>query len=216
MHGVTKHAFPIIIINNNIFDLQENYNYTAAAMESCDMIHKSFVGIGGDGHQSMTCATPIEYTGTVCQEELKSLKTCLFGDSDRESAHPLIITENNLEIAKIVLSSDLVSPVCAAEVKPFLCLHLFGLCSATGGVSYQPTACHCRNLRDNICADEWRLVEMIQHILSNFPVLPNCDTKFSDNNKPCYTDNGSGELGNMWFPILHACMHARTVKITVT
>ena len=164
-------------------------------MESCDMIHKSFIGIGSDGHQSIICATPFEYTGTVCQEELKSLKTCLLGESDRESAHPLIITENNLEAAKTILSyidntrSEFVSPVCAAEVKPFLCLHLFGLCSATRGVSYQPTACHCRNLRDNICADEWRLVEMIQHIYSNFPALPNCD------NKPCYTDNGSGELG---------------------
>ena len=123
------------------------------------MIHKSFVGIGSDrerGHQSVTCATPIKYTGTVCQGELESLKTCL---SDRESVHPLIITENNLDAAKTVLSyidnarSDLVSPTCAAEVKPFLCLHLFGLCSATGGVSYQPTACHCRNLRDNICAN---------------------------------------------------------------
>ena len=173
-------------------------------MESCDMIHKSFIGIGSDrerGHQSMTCATPIEYIETVCQEELESLKRCLLGESDRESAHPLIITENNLEAAKTILSyidnarSGLVSPTCAAEVKPFLCLHLFGLCSATGGVSYQPTACHCRNLRDNICANEWRLVEMIQHILSNFPALPNCDTELSDNNKPCYTDNGSGESG---------------------
>ena len=161
------------------------------------MIRKSFIGIGSDGergHQSMTCATPIEYTGTVCQEELESLKRCLLGEGDRESAHPLIITENNLEAARTVLSSDLVSPACAAEVKPFLCLHLFGLCNATGGVPYQPTACHCRNLRDNICANEWRLVEMIQPIL-NFPALPNCDTELSDNNKPCYTDNGSGESG---------------------
>ena len=36
---------------------------------------------------------------------------------------------------------------------------------------------------------------MIQHILSDFPPLPNCDADFSDNNQPCYTDNGSGELG---------------------
>ena len=70
------------------------------------MIRKSFVGIGSDkerGHQSVTCATPIEYTGTVCQEELESLKTCLLGENDRESVHPLIITENNLEAAKIAI-----------------------------------------------------------------------------------------------------------------
>ena len=166
------------------------------------MIHKMFVGIGSDGHQLMTCATPIEYTGTVCQAELKSLETCLLRESNRESAHPLIITENNIEAAETVLYSELISPACAAEVKPFLCLHLFGLCSAIGGVSYQPTACHCRNLRDNICANEWRLVEMIQRILSDFPPLPNCDADFSDNNQPCYTDNGSSKLGMISRPIL--------------
>ena len=187
--------------NINYFDVQESNNNAAAIESSCDMIHKSFNGIGSDGergHQSTTCTTPIEYTGIVCQEELRSLTTCLLRESDREIAHPLIITENNLEVAKTVLSSDLISPACAVEVKPFLCLHLFGLCSAIGGVSYQPTACHCRNLRDNICANEWRLVEMIQRILSDFPPLPNCDADFSDNNKPCYNDNSSGESG-IWF-----------------
>ena len=169
------------------------------------MIHKSFIAIGSDvGGREHQCATPIEHTGSVCQKELELLTTCFLEDSDRESVHPLIIKENNLEAAKTILSfidsarSGLVSPACAAEVKPFLCLHLLGLCSATGGVSYQPTACHCRNLRDNVCADEWRLVEMIQDILSGFPALPNCYAEFSDNNKPCYTistDNGSGELG---------------------
>ena len=163
------------------------------------MIRKSFIGIGSNGEtgdQSMTCATPMEYTEGVCQQELESLKTCLLEESDRESVNPLMITENNLEAAKTILSfidnrPDLVSPACAVEVKPFLCLHLFGLCSATGGVSYQPTACHCRNLRDNVCANEWKLVEMIQDFLSDFPDLPNCDTELSENNKQC-NDNGSG------------------------
>ena len=172
-------------------------------MESCDILREYYIGDEGRGQQSMTCATPIEYTGSVCQQELESLKTCLLEESDRESVNPLIITENNLEAAKTILSfidnrPDLVSPACAVEVKPFLCLHLFGLCSATGGVSYQPTACHCRNLRDNVCADEWRLVEMIQDVLSDFPALPNCDTEFSDtcNNKLYFdTDDGSGESG---------------------
>ena len=156
------------------------------------MIRKSFIGIGSNGEmgdQSMTCATPIEYTGSVCQQELESLKTCLLEESDRESVNPLIITENNLEAAKTILSFIDNRPVCAVEVKPFLCLHLLGLCSSTGGVSYQPTACHCRNLRDNVCADEWKLVnsEMIQDYLSDFPDLPNCDTdlEFSENNKQC-------------------------------
>ena len=167
------------------------------------MTQTSFVGIGstgdrGEGHQSQMCATPIEYTGSVCQQELESLTTCLLGESERGSAHPLIITESNLEAAETVQSfidnsrSGLVSPACAAEVKPFLCLHLFGLCSATGGVSYQPTACHCKDLRDNVCADEWRLVEMIQDILSGFPALPNCDVEFPDSNETCYADNKLG------------------------
>ena len=65
----------------------------------------------------------------------------------------------------------------------------------SGGVSYQPTACHCKDFRDNVCADEWRLVEMIQDILSGFPALPNCDVEFPDSNETCYADNELGIYG---------------------
>ena len=174
-------------------------------MESCDIKHK-YTGVctnGGTGLQSMTCAVPVTYTETVCQEELKSIKNCLLGDDDSESVHPLIATDSNLESARTILSyvdddsSDLVSPACAAEVKPFLCLYFFGLCDATEGVSYQPSAGHCRNLRDNVCAEEWKTVTRLGRFFPNIPSLPNCDAEFSDEIIPCNSDGGSGEEGRV-------------------
>ena len=169
------------------------------------MIRKHYIDTGSNGergHQSMMCAAPIEYTQTVCQDELKSLKTCLvLGEGGRESVHPLIITMNNFEAAKAILpfidddSSDFVSPACAAEVKPFLCLYLFGLCNATEGVSYQSSASHCRNLRDSVCVKEWETVTRLGHFLPDIPSLPNCDTEFSDDSMPQFTDDGSGKYG---------------------
>lgn len=199
-----------LIIQSQIINyiiLQEHNNNTAGIlMESCDMIRKNYIdtytGSNEDRvHQSTTCAAPIEYMQTVCQEELKSFKTCLLEESDGESVHPLVITENKLESAKTILSyvdgdsSGLVSPVCAAEVKPFLCLYLFGLCDAAKGVSYQPSASHCRNLRDNVCAKEWTIVSNLGQFLPDIPSLPDCDTEFPDDSMPHYFDDGSGEFG---------------------
>ena len=171
------------------------------SLESCDMAQK-YTGVcsnGKDGRQPMTCAAPISYTDTVCQEELKSIKGCLLS-STSESVHPLIATDSNLEAARNILSyidsdsSGLVSPACVVEVKPFLCLYFFGLCDTTDGVTYQPSASHCRNLRDNVCAKEWELVARFGQILPDIPALPNCDVEFSDEAVPCNSDDGSGEV----------------------
>lgn len=152
------------------------------------------------GRQSMTCTAPVTYTETVCQEELKSIKNCLLGDDNSESVHPLIATDGNLEAAKAILPYvDQASPACAAEVKPFLCLYFFGLCDVAEGVSYQPSASHCRNLRDNVCANEWTTVSTFAQFLPDVPSLPNCDVEFSDETIPCNSDayGGSGEEGKV-------------------
>ena len=177
------------------------------SLESCDMAQK-YTGVCSNrenGRQSVTCAAPISYTETVCQEELKSIRGCLLsdGDSTSESVHPLIATDSNLEAAEATLSfidrdtSGLVSPACAAEVKPFLCLYFFGLCDTTEGVSYQPSAGHCRDLRDSVCAEEWETVARLGQLLPDIPALPNCDVEFSDEAVPCNSDDGSGEEGEV-------------------
>lgn len=154
-------------------------------MESCDIARK-YISICSNeetGYPSNICAAPKRHEGTICREELRSLKKCLFGDD--ESAYPLINKDNSRipiisAIYNIISDIVMMSPACAAEAKPFLCLHLFGLCDATEGVSYQPSACYCRNLRDNVCADEWKKLKKM------FPIiLPDCDTEFLEEDVPC-------------------------------
>ena len=163
-------------------------------MESCDLAHK-YIGVcsnKGFNHPSKICVAPTRYTGTICQEELRSLKSSLLGDSDIGSVYPLIVTESKLEAANVTLPYiKYASQACAAEVKPFLCLYFFGLYDATEKVLYQSSACHCRNLRDNVCAAEWKIVTN----LPNIPALPNCDLEFSEESVPCHGDDGSGEVG---------------------
>ena len=189
-----------------------------SGMQSCDMANKytGICSIGGTGSQLMTCAAPIRYTGTICQEELKSLKNCLLSDpGDSEDVYPLIATDSNLEAVEALFPYiDKASPACAAEVRPFLCLYFFGLCDTAKGVSYQPSASHCRNLRDDVCAEEWTLVQTIGQVLPNVPALTNCDVEFSDETVPCNSVDGSGEEGNdneiemvefmiWWEPYMH-------------
>lgn len=155
------------------------------------MAHKyiSICSNEGTGYPSNICAAPNRYEGTICQEELRSLKKYLFGDN--ESVYPHTNKDNSriLPISAIYnYISDIVmeSPACSAEVKPFLCLHLFGLCDATEGVSYQPSACYCRNLKNNVCADEWKEVK------KNYPrLLPDCDTEFLEDDVPCSNNSES-------------------------
>ena len=167
-------------------------------MESCDSAHK-YIGVcsnEGNGYPSKACAAAAAPSagapsaGLICLEELRSLKNILFNDCDE--AYPLINKDSNLDtmsnlLLSIVFSdnSDLVSPDCAAEAKPFLCLYFFGLCDPTEGMSYQPSACYCRKLRDNACVDEWKQVEGVL----------DCDKEFLDESVPCSGDSVSAKVG---------------------
>ena len=134
------------------------------------------------------------YKGMVCREELLSLTTCYLGNAD-ENDHPVVKTVSNLEEAEQSLSYvnliESVNPQCSAEVKPFLCLYFFGLCNAVTGVSYQSSISQCKNLRDNVCMEEWNTA-----ISLGFN-LPDCDMEFSEDNIPCIEDvHETGESGD--------------------
>ena len=138
----------------------------------------------GGGAQSLICAAPITYTESVCQQELNSIRNCL-QTGDRNRSYPLVATNSNHAIAERAISYvDMyiypVNDACAAEVKPFLCVYFFGLCDSTTGASYQPTASNCKNLRDNVCSAEWKLIVSYTDI-----ALPNCEASFSDENISC-------------------------------
>ena len=149
-------------------------------MQSCDMTNK-YVSVCGSiegGAQSLTCAAPITYTESVCQQELNSIRSCL--QTGDRNTHPLIVTNSDRANAELALSyvDRLASVACAAEVKPFLCVYFFGLCDSTTGASYQPTASNCKNLRDNVCATEWILA-------TTLITLPDCESSFSDKTVSC-------------------------------
>ena len=169
-------------------------NSTRTGMQSCDMVHK-YIGVcsnRGTGMRSMACAAPTTYRETVCQEELTSLKNCLVDDTD--SSYPLVRVTDDNELAEEALSAvdQIATQACAAEVKPFLCLYFLGLCDAATELSYQPSASHCKNIRDNICMREWSLA--VAFGLD----LPDCDVEFSDVSVPC---NNHGEEKGINVPL---------------
>ena len=134
---------------------------------------------------------PIAYRGSVCWEELNSLKNCLLSDDIDENSNPLVITtdsERDAELALLAVDT-FASPECAVEVKPFLCLYFFGLMSnmdALNRVYYQPSAGHCRNLQNNVCRSEGILAR------ASGLELPDCDEHFPTRTEPC-NKNEEGE-----------------------
>ena len=68
---------------------------------------------------------------------------------------------------------------CSAEVKLFLCLYLFGLCDVATSTTYKPSASQCRNIRDDICMQEWNMATAFGL------VLPDCDVEFTAEETPC-------------------------------
>ena len=154
-----------------------------SGMQSCDTAYKYTSVCNRKMTGERLYAAPVMYTGTTCQQELKSIKNCLL--SNNESSHPLVVTESELKNAESALATvkRFASDTCAVEVKPFLCLYFFGLCDSYSGVSYQPTASQCKNLRGSVCSMEWSLA--VAFGLD----LPDCDMEFSDEDLPCDTTN---------------------------
>ena len=162
-------------------------------MESCDHdVKQKYISVCSSSSSSSSwlgkgraSIDPITYQGSVCLEELNSLQNCLLEDGSKYS-HPLVVTTDNKSIADMALSAvNFASRECATEVKPFLCLYFFGLMSDTSNrVYYQPSAGHCKNLRDDVCEFEWTFAES-----SNFK-LPDCNEEFPSHIDPCNEEGG--------------------------
>ena len=75
------------------------------------------------------------------------------------------------------------SAECKEKAIPFLCLHLFGLC-VESGVSIQPTAGQCEEIRDITCQEEWGIIEQLD------VDLPDCEM-FPTDASSCVALNGS-------------------------
>ena len=181
-----------------------------SGMQSCDMAHKYTTVCNNRTTGMRLCASPVMYSGTTCQEELMSLKSCLLNE---ESSLPLVANEGRLTDAESALSAvdRLASDTCASEVKPFLCLYFFGLCDSLSGVSYQPTASQCRHLRDSVCSTEWQLA------VAFGLQLPDCDTEFSDEALPCATNvEREGMANNVIRSFIHSCQRSDSGRTVPT
>ena len=84
---------------------------------------------------------------------------------------PVMVVNNAKNEAYQLFKLDFIdaSEDCKNIIIPFLCLHLFGLCSHSG-VAIQPTSSHCKEIRDLVCQIEW--ARTLQHGIN----LPDCDS----------------------------------------
>ena len=157
-----------------------------------------------------TCAVPIVYTGSICQEELLSMKNCYMGNDDTDADHadyPTVATDahiKNAELALSYLQLGLATSECEAEVVPFLCLYFFGLCDVTTENTYQPSAGQCRNLRDGVCNQEWT------YAVSFGLELPDCDVDFPAESVSCRDKaKGKGTYPNFNMQLKRNSKHKR-------
>ena len=70
------------------------------------------------------------------------------------------------------------SPECAAAIKPFMCLYLFGSCDADNQLR-QVSRADCVRLRDDVCAGPWEKISVARQ-----GALPDCNT-FEDQDSQC-------------------------------
>ena len=106
------------------------------------------------------CLEVALYTGEVCRDVFPVLQTCFSGvsspppPSNFPSGVDQVAGEANA--VRLVNGLSLLNPTpqCSEAIIPFLCLSIFKLCDANGGV-HNIISEDCHFLRDEVCAEEW-------------------------------------------------------------
>ena len=139
-------------------------------------------GSGSGSNATGSCSQ--RYTGRHCLSALKSLQKCLSGD---DTVSDIFVSSNIAdqlqledEIGNLLFSLELFikpSDECRSRVIPFFCLYTFGLCGENG-ITYQPTATQCSDIRDNVCESEWKEANLLLESVGR-SALPDCSS-FSD------------------------------------
>ena len=82
------------------------------------------------------------------------------------------LSDIGFRVADDALSSRLTSSDCRNKFLSFLCAHLVRPCNDTdpNAIAIQPTAQECKEIRDEVCSAEWKLLELSP--FRNF--IPNC------------------------------------------
>lgn len=132
---------------------------------------------GGDNDTSVVlfneqCASAVPYSGSVCREELLSMRDCIPG----LSLPPQLLVGTNSSITQaqqLVGSLELfASPECVSAAAPLLCGYLFGGVCDSSGVNYLPTAGECLEISTGVCRTEWELARSFGMEILNCSTLP--------------------------------------------
>ena len=119
------------------------------------------------------CSQVARYTEDICSSELGALQTCFSGATIMPSI-PANVDQHEMELIVTVWLNALPllvpNPECVAVIRPFLCLHAFGLCDIEGAF-HGPTMENCLQVRDITCPSVWtRAVDFLGP-----GVLPECE-----------------------------------------
>ena len=137
--------------------------------------------------------TPEIYTGSICREALQTRQSCLL---DRNTSSDIFIAVDPVssqssreEQANQIIQGFLLlapGPECMRVVVPFLCFYVFPLCDSNSGL-LQPSSGECREITDNICAQEFQTAAMFAtdnqlpqcQLLPEATLIQNCNGKIS-------------------------------------
>ena len=113
----------------------------------------------------------------ICSIHLQTLTG--IGDNITTQSHSVITEEQISEFFDLLQGfSGLVSEECSAEVLPFICQYAFPPCDDDGS-PLLITQEQCINIRDDVCATEWR----IAMATDSGSLLPVCEA-FDDEDDP--------------------------------
>ena len=118
------------------------------------------LGITTNGTRtSDSCQTVAPYSGEICAEFLTPLQACFSDTSPPAPLNiPSAVDQQQGETDAIRLLNGLFflnpSPECLETVRPFLCLHVFGLCDSRDNF-HTTLREECLRLRDGVCSAEW-------------------------------------------------------------
>ena len=121
---------------------------------------------------------PENYTGSICRDVLQTRQSCLL---ERKAIDDIFISadptssqsakEEEVTLFNGSFSFLDPSPECMEAVVPFLCSYIFPLCDSSGRL-HQPSAVECREITDEICAQEYNTVTA--ESLAGDGQLPQC------------------------------------------
>ena len=140
-----------------------------------------------NGSTNSVCLEAIPYpddANDICRTALKGILSSEMGcDSNGTLLVRQIDADSTARTLLLGLQIQNPSEKCMEAVIPTLCLHFFGLCDSSG-VSLQPTAGQCREIRDELCVEEWNFA------LRAKIELPICE-KLPEERASCPTGNDS-------------------------